>query len=554
MAFAQGAGELAQAAYAFGEDEDLFLAGDAGECLGGDAAQQRQAVAAAAHRLGDESLAAECLGERGLGVRERLGVDGRVDVDADVAEHDALDAGDFGQRRLVDRAAGVEVAQLAQQLEQAAVGLAAAAADRFQQLGQGAVGFEREWLGGSHFGHPGLHVLAGDAHEVGAVVDPEAVGVEFVEQVAGLARVEPFADHRLVAEREPDEHVELFGVLAAGGGGQQPAVGHRAGAELGECLVGLGGRVGVAQRFVGDQQVPVERGQLAGVAVEHAVGDQRDAGALGELAVEARSRPASGPCSASTITSTLGASGGSPRAGAPCRSSSRHWASSRPSATTMARKRGVVAARCASARPLVMVLPVPVWEASTPEPTTFSAASSRWRPSRTGSSASGRVRIMRTSWRAPASSVTFAWERLSSRSSGIACSATTLRVLALGPSAVVTASRPGRPFSRPTRTVSFSSPAASQESSSGRPCSIAVWTASPSSMTALCVAWNSSNGAAQPAAREPAHGQRDDAQRELGDLAAVGRAVAAAADEDAAPAVERVLGDRRGSRASRARA
>ena len=56
---------------------------------------------------------------------------------------------------------------------------------------------------------------------------------------------------------------------------------------MGECLVGLGGGVGVAQRLVGDQQVPVERGQFAGVAVEHAVGHQRDAGALAEPAVEA---------------------------------------------------------------------------------------------------------------------------------------------------------------------------------------------------------------------------------------------------------------------------
>src|SRR4051794_2603279 len=77
----------------------------------------------------------------------------------------------------------------------------------------------------------------------------------------------------------------------------------------------------------------------------------------------------------------------------------------------------------------------------------------------------------------------------------MACSATTVRVVALGPSAAVMASRPGRPFMRPTRTVSLSSPEASEDSSSGRPCSIAVWTASPSSIGALWVAWNSSNGA-----------------------------------------------------------
>ena len=191
-------------------------------------------------------------------------------------------------------------------------------------------------------------------------------------------------------------------------------------------------------------------------------------------------------------------------------------------------------------------MPVPVWEASTPEPTTFSAASSRWRPSSTGSSASGRARTMRTSWRAPASSVTFAPARLSSRSSAIACSATTRRVVALGPSAVVMASRPGRPFMRPTRTVSLSSPEASEDSSSGRPCSIAVWTASPSSMTALWVAWNSSKGA-EPSRRRGRRrtGRVTTRSDELGDLGAVavGGGVAAAADEDAAPAVERVLGD-----------
>jgi hypothetical protein len=155
-------------------------------------------------------LAAERLGERGLGVREGLGVDGGVDVDADVAEHDALDARELGERLLVDGAAGVEVAQLAQQLEQAPVGLAAAVADRLEQLGERGVGFERERLRGADLGHPGVHVLAGDAHEVRAVVDAQAVGVELVEQIAGLARVQPFADHRLVAEREPDERVELL--------------------------------------------------------------------------------------------------------------------------------------------------------------------------------------------------------------------------------------------------------------------------------------------------------------------------------------------------------
>ena len=49
-----------------------------------------------------------------------------------------------------------------------------------------------------------------------------------------------------------------------------------------------------------------------------------------------------------------------------------------------------------------------------------------------------------------------------------------VRVVAVGPSAVVMASSPGRPFMRPTRTVSLSSPDASEDSSSGSPCSIAV--------------------------------------------------------------------------------
>ena len=90
-----------------------------------------------------------------------------------------------------------------------------------------------------------------------------------------------------------------------------------------------------------------------------------------------------------------------------CVSSSRHWPSSLPSATTSPRNRGCVEARCASARPELIVFPVPTADASTPEPTTFSAAISRWRPSSTGSSASGRASVIRTTCRAPAESVTF---------------------------------------------------------------------------------------------------------------------------------------------------
>ena len=134
---------------------------------------------------------------------------------------------------------------------------------------------------------------------------------------------------------------------------------------------------------------------------------------------------------------------------------------------------------------MVIVLPVPTADASTPEPTTFSAAISRWRPSSTGSSSSGLASVIRTAWRAPASKVTFALARLSARSSLTACSATRRRVLADRPSEVVIVSTPGRPFIRPTLTVSLRCPAASVESSSGSSRSTAVWTASPRSITAL---------------------------------------------------------------------
>ena len=138
---------------------------------------------------------------------------------------------------------------------------------------------------------------------------------------------------------------------------------------------------------------------------------------------------------------------------------------------------------------------MPTADASTPEPTTFSAAISRWRPSSTGSSANGRASVIRTTCRAPAASVTFARARFSARSSPSACSATSRRVVADTPSEVVIVSIPGRPFIRPTRTVSFSWPAASVESSSGSPASTAVCTASPRSITALGRAYCSSRGA-----------------------------------------------------------
>ena len=49
----------------------------------------------------------------------------------------------------------LERLQLAQELEQPPVGVAAAVADRLQQLGQRGVGLDRERLGGADLGHPG---------------------------------------------------------------------------------------------------------------------------------------------------------------------------------------------------------------------------------------------------------------------------------------------------------------------------------------------------------------------------------------------------------------
>ena len=132
VALAQCAGKLAQAADALGEHDHLLLAGDPGDRLRGDPTQQRQPIAAAADRRRDQALADECLGERGLGVQQRLGVDAGVDVDADVAEHHALHARELGQRLPVQIAAGFQALEFAQDGEQPPVGLAAAAADRLQ--------------------------------------------------------------------------------------------------------------------------------------------------------------------------------------------------------------------------------------------------------------------------------------------------------------------------------------------------------------------------------------------------------------------------------------
>ena len=156
VAFDEGAGELAQAPDALGEHDHLLLRGDAGERLRGDPAQQRQAVAAAAHRLGDEPLADQRLGERRLRVRQRLRVNPGVHVDAHVAEHDALRSGELGERLLEQLAAGLERLELAEDLEQPAVGLASALADRVEQLLERGVGVDRQavWRAGRRASRP----------------------------------------------------------------------------------------------------------------------------------------------------------------------------------------------------------------------------------------------------------------------------------------------------------------------------------------------------------------------------------------------------------------
>jgi len=173
--------------------------------LRGDPAQQRQPVAAAAHRLDHETLAAQRFRERRLRVRQRLRVNRGVHEDAHVPEHDALRSGELRERLLEQLAVGLERPELAEHLEQSAVRLASALSDRVQQFLECGVGVDRQGFGGPHVGHPGVHVLAGDADEVRPVVDAQSVGVDLVHQVSGLAGVQPLGDHRLVADREPDE-------------------------------------------------------------------------------------------------------------------------------------------------------------------------------------------------------------------------------------------------------------------------------------------------------------------------------------------------------------
>jgi hypothetical protein len=116
------------------------------------------------------------------------------------------------------------------------------------------------------------------------------VGVDLVHQVAGLAGVEPLGDHRLIADRQADEHVEMLRALAPRRRRQQPAS-DRPEPDLGERLVRLSCRVGVSERLVGDQQMPRDRLQVGRVAIEHAVGRKHDPGAIAKLTVEPADLP-----------------------------------------------------------------------------------------------------------------------------------------------------------------------------------------------------------------------------------------------------------------------
>ena len=124
-----------------------------------------------------------------------------------------------------------------------------------------------------------------------AVVDAQPVGVDLVHQIAALAGVQPLGDHRLVADREPDQHVEMLGALASRGGGQKPAVRDRPEPHQLQRLVRVGRGVGVPERLVGDQQVPGDHLQIGGIPVEHPVGHEHHAGPVREGAVELADLP-----------------------------------------------------------------------------------------------------------------------------------------------------------------------------------------------------------------------------------------------------------------------
>ena len=175
-----------------------------------------------------------------------------------------------------------------------------------------------------------------------------------------------------------------------------------------------------------------------------------------------------------------------PRPGAPLVSSSRHCPSSRPSATS-SRPKPPGGGRAVARAPARS-------KSSCRNRSARRRRRSR-RPSARRSPAGGRAAPGRRRAAGPGSCARAGARRrraspsrrcaLSARSSGIACSATRRRVVADRPSEVVIVSTPGRPFIRPTRTVSFRCPAASVDSSSGSSRSTAVWTASPRSITAL---------------------------------------------------------------------
>ena len=125
----------------------------------------------------------------------------------------------------------------------------------------------------------------------GPVVDAQPVGVDLVHQIAALAGVQPLGDHRLVADREPDQDIEMLGALASRGGGQKPAVRHRPEPHQLERLVCVGRRVGVPERLVGDEQVPGDHLQIGGIAVKRPVGHEHDNGPVREGAVEIADLP-----------------------------------------------------------------------------------------------------------------------------------------------------------------------------------------------------------------------------------------------------------------------
>ena len=213
---------------------------------------------------------------------------------------------------------------------------------------------------------------------------------------------------------------------------------------------------------------------------------------------------------------------------------------------------GCVEARCASARPDEIVLPVPTADASTPDPTTFSAAISRWRPSSTGSSAKGRASVIRTTWRAPADSVTFAWERLSATSAPSACSATTRRVVADTPSELVIVSIPGPSLHPPDPdgVLQLAGRLGREQQRQPRVDRRLHRLAEIHHRARVRVLLLARRRPEPPLA-EPARRERQHPQLELGRRRAVGALVGAAVDGEPAPAVALVARHARADRGTR---